>query len=45
LHHRLRNQREYEDKLQYVRENPLRKQLARGLDDWPFQGRAHDLAW
>jgi putative transposase len=24
LHHRLRNQREYEDKLQYVRENPLR---------------------
>ena len=45
LHHRLRSQREYEDKLQYVRENPMRKGLATGLDDWPFQGRAHELTW
>ena len=45
LHHRLRSQREYEDKLQYVRENPLRQSLAKGLDDWPFQGRAHDISW
>jgi putative transposase len=45
VHHRLRNQREYEEKLQYVRENPMRKDLAQGLDDWPFQGSVHDLSW
>ena len=45
MHHRLRNQREYEDKLLYVRENPMRKNLARGLDDWPYQGTVHDLPW
>lgn len=45
MHHRLRNQREYEDKLRYVRENPMRKGLAKGLDDWTFQGTVHDLIW
>jgi len=29
----------------YVRENPLRKQLVTGPDDWPYQGRIHDIKW
>jgi putative transposase len=45
FHHRMRNQQEYEEKLRYVRESPLRKGLVRGLDDWPFQGLVHDLGW
>jgi len=45
FHHRLRNRIEYEDKLNYVRENPLRKQLVLRPDDWPYQGRIHDLKW
>ena len=45
FHHRLRNQREYEDKFQYVRENPLRQKLAATMDEWPYQGQAHELTW
>jgi putative transposase len=44
-HHRIRNRIEYEDKLTYVRENPLRKQLVARPDEWPYQGRIHDLRW
>jgi hypothetical protein len=28
-----------------VRENPLRKGLVLNPDDWPFQGRVHDIQW
>jgi putative transposase len=45
FHHRLRNRIEYEDKLTYVRENPLRKQLVARPEEWPYQGRVHDLRW
>lgn len=45
FHHRLRNRIEYEEKLAYVRENPLRKELVKKPEDWPFQGRIHDLRW
>jgi hypothetical protein len=45
FHHRLRNRVEYEDKLTYVRENPLRKQLVTTPQDWLYQGRIHDLPW
>jgi putative transposase len=45
FHHRLRNRIEYEDKLTYVRENPLRKQLVSRPDEWPYQGRIHDIRW
>ena len=41
----LRNRIEYEEKLTYVHENPLRKQLVSRPDDWPYQGRTHDLWW
>lgn len=45
FHHRLRDRKEYEEKLIYVRENPLRKALVTQLDEWPYQGRIHDLRW
>ncbi|HXI71362.1 MAG TPA: hypothetical protein VNN22_13480 [Verrucomicrobiae bacterium] len=45
FHHRLRDRQEYEEKLMYVRENPLRKKLAANLEDWPYQGWIHDLHW
>jgi len=45
FHHRMRNRIEYEEKLTYVRENPLRKQLVAQPDQWLYQGRVHDLWW
>lgn len=45
FHHRLRDRIEYDEKLAYVRENPLRKQLVAKPEDWPYQGRIHDLIW
>jgi putative transposase len=45
FHRRLRNRIEYEEKLTYVRENPLRKKLAEKPEEWPYQGRIHDLRW
>lgn len=45
FHHRLRNQREFQDKWTYVRENPVRKGLVATPDDWPYQGTIHELRW
>ena len=45
FHHRMRNRIEYDEKLAYVRENPLRMNLIRATEEWPFQGRIHDLRW
>ena len=45
FHHRMRDMREYEEKLAYVRENQLRKQLVKHPDEWPYQGIVHDLRW
>lgn len=45
FHRRMRDRLEYEEKLQYVRENPIRRGLVKGLNDWPFQGRVHQLVW
>ncbi len=45
FHHRIRDRIEYEEKLAYVRENPLRKNLVQSPEDWPFQGRVYDLRW
>ena len=38
FHHRIRNQREYDETWHYVRENPLRRGLVERPEDWPFQG-------
>ena len=45
FHHRIRDRSEYEEKLAYVRENPLRKNLVKTPEVWPFQGIVHDLRW
>ena len=41
----LRQGESYREKWEYVRNNPVRKQLAALADDWPFQGEIHELAW
>jgi putative transposase len=44
-HHRLRDDESYSVKWRYVQENPIRKGLAKGIPDWPYQGRVHLLPW
>jgi putative transposase len=45
FHHRVRDRIQYEEKLAYVRENPLRKGLLKTAEGWPLQGQVHDLRW
>jgi putative transposase len=42
---RMRSARAFEDKWNYVRENPVRKGLVRDVDEWPFQGEVFDWRW
>lgn len=42
FHHRLRNDESYEEKWNYVRQNPVRAGLVKDSDDWPYQGSLHD---
>jgi REP-associated tyrosine transposase len=44
-HHRLRNGENYSEKWIYVQENPVRKGLAKRIEDWPYRGRVFDLIW
>lgn len=41
----MRDRGEYKEKLAYVRENPLRKNLVKTPEEWPYQGIFHDLRW
>jgi REP-associated tyrosine transposase len=41
----LRSQESYEEKLQYVRENPVQAGLAKRWQDWPFGGGIFDLEY
>jgi REP element-mobilizing transposase RayT len=45
FHHRLRDSENYSEKWQYVRENPIRAGLAAKPEEWPYQGRVHDIHW
>jgi putative transposase len=45
FHHRLRDEENYAEKWQYVRENPVRKGLVSKAADWPFWGRVHEIHW
>jgi putative transposase len=45
FHHRLRDDENYAEKWHYARENPVRKGLVARAEDWPFQGRVHDIHW
>jgi putative transposase len=42
FHHRLRHDESYEEKWEYVRQNPVRAGLVNDSDEWPFQGSLHD---
>lgn len=41
--HILRGRDSYEEKWNYVRENPVRAGLCQTADDWPWQGEIHRL--
>jgi hypothetical protein len=45
FHHRLRDSENYSEKWQYVRENPIRAGLAARPEEWPYQGRVHNIRW
>ncbi len=42
---RLRSEESYEEKWEYVRNNPVRKGLVNSADDWSFQGEINELEW
>ena len=41
----MRSQSHYLRKLEYVRENPVRRDLCGSPDDWPFAGTVNPLHW
>ena len=45
FHHRLRSRIEFENKWQYVRENPIRRGLVENAEEWPYQGHIHPIGW
>ena len=44
-HHRLRDGQNYSDKWRYVQENPIRKNLVKRIEDWPYKGMVHQIVW
>ena len=44
-HHRLRDGESYSEKWLYVQENPVRKNLCKQIEDWPFKRKVFDLIW
>ena len=42
---RLRSSVDYQEKLEYVRNNPVRKELVDDPDEWLFQGCIHSVYW
>jgi putative transposase len=43
--HLLRSGESYEQKWEYVRQNPVRKGLCARPEDWPYQGEITTLEW
>ena len=41
----MRDSIHYEEKLSYVRQNPVRKGLVARWEDWPFRGINHVIQW
>jgi REP element-mobilizing transposase RayT len=42
---RLRSDDSYDEKWQYVRDNPVRHGLVKSADEWPYQGELNLLRW
>jgi len=41
----IRNGEHYGRKLEYLRGNPVRRNLATSWDEWPYKGTLNDLRW
>ncbi len=41
----LRNGESYSDKWEYIRQNPVRKNLVNKSEDWLYQGELNELRW
>ncbi len=41
----LRSGESYDEKWEYVRNNPVRHELAQRTEDWPYQGEMNVLLW
>ena len=41
----MRNRKHYDEKLSYVRMNPVRRGLIEDWEEWPFRGRVFDVSW
>ena len=44
FHTRMRSDEHYREKQEYMRQNPVKAGLAANPEDWPWQGRVHDLS-
>jgi putative transposase len=45
FHHRLRSEREYTEKSDYMLNNPVRKKLTPHPEEWPWPGRVNVIRW
>ena len=45
FHHRLRQEESYDERWNYVRENPVRAGLVERAEEWPFAGVLNELRW
>lgn len=43
FHHRLHNDSQLQDKLTYMRQNPVKRGLVDKAEAWPWDGEVHDL--
>jgi putative transposase len=41
----MRGREHYDDRWEYVRQNPVRAGLLRSPDQWPWQGEIRRLSW
>ena len=41
----MRSRQHYEEKLSYVRMNPVRKELVKHMAEWPYQGEVYPIGW
>jgi putative transposase len=45
FHHRLRRSESYDEKIDYVLQNPVRAGLVKNAEDWPLKGELNVLRW
>jgi putative transposase len=43
FHHRLRNDFQLQEKLEYMQQNPVKKGFVTKAEAWPWRGEVHDL--